>query len=442
MNTKVMWKTLISSILLLVYIVEGYAQFPTEVKPLLTSEWGQAYPYNRRCPTIVRDSVRLHVYAGCGPLVMSQVMRYFSAPKNRYNWSLMPDVLSDTSAYAKQDVVARLIRDCGNSAGTNYATTASSTKLNGVVVGLKQTFGYSPYMHIVDRSSYSGVKGEKAWRELIYGELKNGRPVIMRGEKGPRAAHVFIIDGCKDSLVHINFGWSGKRNGFYRLDDPYGYSKNQRIVVGITNSANSPIYRRITVDQPGRLSTYIKEDDWTTLHHLKLIGTLNAADIKLLRQMAGGGKKGERNGNLSTLDMSETVVKSLPDSAFYSCYNLTYIALPITLPVLSKSALSMCTKLNSVQMPVLLYEIRYAAFAGCFNLISVNMPRSLQTIGAYAFKSCNALTSIALPPNVTAIGKGAFSYCQRLSYFSVHKNAKSIANDVVVGSKVKKIVRL
>jgi len=198
---------------------QGKFVFTKEVTPIISTQWGQEYPYNRMCPTVIIDSTEKHLYAGCGPLVMSQVICHDRKQPQQgkngkpYRWELMDTQLSDTSAMEHINAVARLIRDCGTAAETNYGQTASSTKLNSVVQGLKKHFGYNRYMHIADRAYYRGKDGDKAWKELIFDELKAGRPIIIRGEKSKWNAHVFIIDGCRDSMVHVNWGWNGRRNG-------------------------------------------------------------------------------------------------------------------------------------------------------------------------------------------------------------------------------------
>ena len=431
---------------------DGAFVFPEAIEPLLTTEWGQEYPYNRKCPTITIDSTEKHVYAGCGPLVMSQTIRYFKQPrtnlvsKNKYLWELMPDRSSDTIALEKQDAIAQLIRDCGTAAGTNYTSTASSTKLNSVVTGLKKTFGYNRYMHIVDRSYYSGKEGSKAWKNLIFNELKAGRPVIIRGEKTKWNAHVFIIDGCRDSTVHINLGWSGKRNGYYNPDSLYGYSKSQRMVIGIAPAIIIPATKHIHVDKPGQLAYHITDEDRLYTKSLKVTGNINHDDIRVLRLMAGGATTGrgkaERKGNVNALDLSGCVILTLPDSAFYGCDNLTYISLPFTLPEISNYAFAGCTKLNEVRFYPLIYEIKQKAFYGCFNLISISLPKSLRIIGANAFNSCTSLTEVVLPQNVTSLGSGAFANASLLKSLTVPKALKLQYSNITKGTKVKQIKRL
>ena len=418
--------------------------FPEEVAPLTVIAWAQWFPYSRYCPTVVIDSTSKHVYAGCAPLAMSQYMRTLSYPsrcsllKRNYDWSLMP-YQTDTASYTQQHAVARLIRDCGIAARTNYQRTASSTKLNDVVMALKKYFSFSRYAHIVDKANFRGKDGKERWNRLIFNELKAGRPVIIRGQKGKKFAHVFLIDGCKDSLVHVNFGWGGKRNDYFDPDTLYGFTTAQRMVIEAAEADYQPCIKRIIVEKAGQLHRLIEEEDWTTTHHLKITGLINAKDIALLRQLSGGGRKGERSGQVATIDLTETAIMALPDSAFFSCSTLTYVSLPAMLPELSNYAFANCPLLNEVNMHGVLRTIGRRAFSGCFCLWRVNLPKSLRTIGANAFNSCNSLTELTLPSKLQTIESGAFAHCTHLTSLTVPKTVRIASTNIIQGTKVKKI---
>ncbi len=414
--------------------------FPTEVKPLLHTKWGQDAPYNKLCPAETADTTRKNALAGCGPLVMSQVMRMYAYPPSSpqlgsvYEWDKMYDAVADTANAEGDNAIARLIADCGTAASTEYGASASATKLNEVVAGLKKCFGYNRYMAIVDRAHYGGAAGAADWKALIYGELRSGRPVIMRAERGANAAHVFVVDGCRDTKLHVNWGWDGKRNGYFDPDTLDGYRLNQRMVVDIAPQGYTPQARRINTATAGHLTKALSQRDRATLRHIKVSGTLNRADIGVLRQMA-------TSGNLCTIDMSEAVVLTLPDSAFYGCDNLAYVALPLTLPEISAYAFASCTKLNRVDIYSMVNEIKQRAFYGCFCLTDVRLPFSLKAIGANAFNSCNSLTDVQLPPLLTTLGAGAFANAKNLKSLSVPKSTAKIGADVVKGTKVAKIRR-
>lgn len=406
------------SIVALAAGAQGKYNFPTEVKPLIATQWGQGAPYNLYCPLEKNDTTGTrHVLAGCGPLVMSQTVRHFRFPGtahyigSRYDYAKMFTLPTDSTTDEERQAVARLVRDCGTAAGTQYGQTASSTKLNSVIRGLKEYFGFNRYMNIDDRKFFPGRDGSRAWKRIIYDELKSGRPVIMRAERSKRNAHVFIIDGCRDSLVHVNWGWAGKRDGYYDPDSLYGYRYNQRMITGVSPDTYVPSFHHIHVRQPGQLARELNESDWFYSHHLQVSGTINGDDIATLRQLCGGGRGGERDGNVSSLDLRKAVILVMPKKAFYGCENLTYVALPETLPEISDYAFAKCEKLNMVVMGKMVGGIGSRAFFGCFNLYQINLPVQLRAIGSNAFNSCSALRHISIPKG-TQVGFGAFAHTQ------------------------------
>ena len=100
------------------------------------------------------------------------------------------------------------------------------TLINDIVDGLK-AFNYeSVKFHLKENWNYGN-----AWEDLIRSEINAGRPVLYYGDGCTSTfagatlpcseMHYFVIDGyhaADPSLFHVNFGWTGSGNGFYRLD--------------------------------------------------------------------------------------------------------------------------------------------------------------------------------------------------------------------------------
>ena len=433
-------------VILLIMTVSTLGIRAQEVEPLITTQWGQDYPYNLMCAPLKNDTTGTrHVLAGCAPIVLSQTLCHFRTPQsspligNRYEYNWMFDQDTDSTTDAERMAVAQLVRDCGLAAGTKYTQTSASTKLNSVVVALKQYFGYNKNMHILDRKFFSGLEGKKAWMNTIKRELAAGRPVIMRAERSKTYAHVFIVDGCTDSTLHCNFGWYGKSNRYYDPDTLHGFRINQRMIIGVTPKTIETAVRKIHLDKPNTLKYKLLATDWYSTYHLQVTGVVAKEDFDVLRQLCGGGKSGERNGNVCILDLTRTTALSIPPKSFQDCENLTTVILPYSLKEIGRMAFASCQKLNRVQCYGNIDEIGRNAFAACFNLYDINLPNSLITIGANAFNSCTSLLSIVLPEGVKTIDSGAFANCKNLASISMSRHTRILGNGLIAGCKTKKI---
>lgn len=132
------------------------------------------------------------------------------------------------------------------------AATAVKTQfsLNGagaftcdIPYALRTYFGYSNNIKYIYRRDYS----QQEWNKTLYDEVANGRPVII-GAQSTAGGHEFVADGYDgEGLFHINWGWSGQCNGWFRLSlldpgnnyDPTGnptgsgYNEDKEAIIGI-----------------------------------------------------------------------------------------------------------------------------------------------------------------------------------------------------------------
>lgn len=69
-----------------------------------------------------------------------------------------------------------------------------------------------------------GRKEEELLRE-VHQEVENGRPVIMSGGN-----HIFVCDACMDEFFHLNLGWNGSANGWYRFITPINTIKDRTFI--------------------------------------------------------------------------------------------------------------------------------------------------------------------------------------------------------------------
>ena len=244
------WETLLS----------GTVSVPKDgevvVAPLLgDNKWDQTKYYNDFCPADASGNAAYggHAAAGCGAVVMGQVMRYWHFPTTgtgshsyscnygtlsanfgatTYHYENMPNRL--TTSYHPDscvEAVATLLYHCGVAVNMNYGPAASVANSNRIVTALSNYFRYPTTIHYIERGSLSSA----VWLNYLKGELDEGAP-FMYGGSGNYGGHVWTCDGYRDDdYFHFNWGWSGQQNGYYTLTNcsSYGFNNNHAIIIGI-----------------------------------------------------------------------------------------------------------------------------------------------------------------------------------------------------------------
>lgn len=392
--------------LLLVLVTIGRAQ---DVKPLLNTQWDQGSPYNSLFP---KDAIGKAPQAGCIPVAMAQVIFYLD---NSYD-SL------------------QLIYDCAKSVPTTFFDSYTSSRGAFIIPAMKRLYHFSKYMNSVFQSDYYGEDGQKAWGELIFNELRHGRPVLAKGEnRGRGGGHLFILDGVKDTLVHVNFGWGGKGNGYYPLSDLRNYSFNMYVFVDIGKDDYVPTIDTLRVKHEGELKGMLATRNKWSMRHLRIEGSVNVDDINALHELARFNSATGKTPPLRTLDLSATHISALPDSAFADCQGLVFVSLPEGLEDTGHCTFMHCKMLNTVKLPSSLKVIGGRAFFGCPNLLDVNTPNGMTSIQTLAFGYCGMLENFQLPPTLKSIGPRAFKNCESLLSLHLPTSLRFFAPGVLDG---------
>lgn len=219
----------------------------TAIEPLMTCAWSQHSPYNMLCPVISGQ----RCVTGCVATAMAQVIRtigyakgsgklsniYDSTPVE-FDYEATPidfDNLLDAYGYyapeESKTAVAQLMLACGLSVSMSYSPSESGAHSESVASAIIEHFGYDKnYTRGFMREFYS----TSFWESMIYAELLEGRPVYYSGSSNLNS-HAFVVDGYKpEGLWHVNWGWGGKSNGYFRLPD---LNPTQNAVVGDTSSS-------------------------------------------------------------------------------------------------------------------------------------------------------------------------------------------------------------
>ena len=217
-----------------------------DVKPAISSmvpcHWGQSTPYNDLCPT---DNGG-RTLTGCVATAIAQVLYYHKKVRQA---DIPSTPLKDTEAYTSQtgikmnalkaqdytidwnqlieeytsnkvtptaaqnQNIAKLMYFCGAALYMDYSSIVSLASDADMAPMLINYFGFSPATRLVKRTSYS----EQQWADLMYNELKNGRPVLYGGVS-TAGGHMFMLDGYDgNEMFHINWGWNGNCDNYFAL---------------------------------------------------------------------------------------------------------------------------------------------------------------------------------------------------------------------------------
>lgn len=250
------------------YIMDYYTKW-NAIPPLMTTEWNQNYPYNIYCPAEGSTTC----VTGCVATAMAQVVRRIGYYKGSgYRESSLPNaqggkVKFDYAAYnfdfdnmfdsypsavtdEQLDQVGSLMLACGLAVRMGYGTSASAASSANVPLGLINNFGYdSKHTRLYSRSDYSQAQ----WESMLYSQLQLERPVYYSGASGS-VGHAFVIDGYRPmGMYHVNWGWGGMSDGYYRLSalNPAqqgigggsgGFSTGQDMVIAVPQGEESGIH--------------------------------------------------------------------------------------------------------------------------------------------------------------------------------------------------------
>ena len=202
----------------------------------------------------------------------------------------MPDSLRrwhNSSYNLQKDAVARLISDCGIAMDMDYCSdtshyypyscTSSTYNLEQVVKALRNYSYINAYpWHESQCASHS------EWVDKVAIELFNLRPlyyIAYRYKGGKLSGHAFVCDGyinVDNSLqdFHINWGWNGKENGWFTLDNLNPSSSvYDRYHGAIFNIYPTTCYQNIIMEcdtsfSPQTLKTFSAVDSFQNNQHV------------------------------------------------------------------------------------------------------------------------------------------------------------------------------
>lgn len=312
--------------------------YSKEVKPLLGDiQWNQDSPYNDMCPVY---DISSRCATGCVATAMAQIMYYNRWPEKgvgsytyspsimggkeltadfgntAYDWNSMLPQYDKNSSEESQKAVAQLMLHCGISVNMEYSSSSGAASLP-VPIAFATYFNYDKGIAYRTRQNYS----TEEWQKIIIDELDHGRAMLAMG-RSSAGGHAFVFDGYdRNGLVHVNWGWGGMSNGYFRTTALLpasqgiggaegGFNYNQYLVTGI-QKPQADSYEDIELVSseglvPGK-TTYSADEKI----NLSLHGTLYNAGWKNAAGYFGLTFEGKDGKTVKAVSMEE------PDSVLY-----------------------------------------------------------------------------------------------------------------------------
>ena len=179
-------------------------------------------------------------------------------PSVKFDWANMRDnystIVANDITPEQEVAVGRLMQYCGRSVKMEYSDVSGALVID-VPPAMSQYLNMNPYVQSVDRAYFNSEE----WEDMLYNEFANGRAVVYGATVGTSyqsEGHCFVLDGYKDGLFHVNWGWglneainNTEYDGFFSLSilkpggggsgaasDPSGaeYKYNQQAVINIS----------------------------------------------------------------------------------------------------------------------------------------------------------------------------------------------------------------
>lgn len=236
------------------------------ILPMISSKWNQVAPYNKLIPQHNGNTPN----TGCVATAMAQIIRYYEWPNKgegriqwtcdrdysshdhifnfeeaAFDWENMLDEYNGTETTTQENAVARLMFACGAASEMQYGYGASGSFIYLAASGMISYLKYDRDMEYLESKWFQSID---EWDEICYSELAKGQPILYGGENDVmHTRHAFILDGySEEGLYHINWGWGGENNGYFKLMDfsyPGGnYRINHSMVRGIRPKGETSSY--------------------------------------------------------------------------------------------------------------------------------------------------------------------------------------------------------
>ena len=330
MKKSLINKTVLLSVTLVLLALTGWAQ-----GFLLSTKWNQEYPYNLLCPADPFENYA-HSYTGCPATAMGQIINYLQTTQNTrfddsddyfsnyasrqfhidddwetYQFPSFPQLnvlLDSVDASFQRDeglsdsLVAAVIFACGVACKQVY--TASPNYGSGTFNVYQ---AYDAYQRFGFTDCQLFTEPDSAMYAVLISNLQAGYPAHLAVENNAgTSGHNVVVDGYRESddKFHVNFGWGGYKDNWYKIPDPNGFSYGWTKIEGI-------ILNIIPTTMPDAVHEFIRQQQLevypnpvSDVLHLKNL-PCEQVDFVIFNAMGQMITTGDSNGSISVAGLEK-----------------------------------------------------------------------------------------------------------------------------------------
>lgn len=321
---------------------------PKCIDPLITTQWSQDSPYNGLTPIIDGE----HCKTGCTATALAQIVNYYGRPNQFPGTEFAVKWFENGAPYERFEVdMSTLSWDFGQMVSNYYTQDYTEQQANSVanlmyacglmnheVYGLKASAGaISDHLRNINYKSKD--------RGTVQ-DIAEGNPIIYIA-----ADHAMIMDGYDENgFMHINFGWGGRSDGFYAMNDSefeYGYVSDDGSFPGYVieycdkvTCENSEYYFNPFSHKALLYKPLMKDSEHLQVTDVCIPSSI-VVDDEEYEVVFSEKMKAYANTDVSSFTFEEGIT-SVPSSLAYDCNCVKEIHLPSTIQYISDFAL--CSK--------------------------------------------------------------------------------------------------
>ncbi len=210
----------------------------------------------------------------------------------------------------------------------------------------------------------------------------------------------------------------------YEADYRAAYPWNKFSSISVNDAANATYGFNYTLDEQAGTAEIIAAGDAVATYTGDIVIPESIIVDKKRYTVTSIGKNAFDSTNITSVFIPGNV-KTIKESAFLRCPELTEVTLSEGIESLGMNAFNNCRKIDEITIPGSMKTVTAASFYNC-DLKKIHFLEGVETIGSEAFEMNVNLEEISFPETVKEIGNSAFEGCTALANVKLPSSLRTL----------------